>query len=124
MTEVNSTPNPAQAGGLRAARKEQAAAKKAAAPKPAPAKAPAKKAPAKVSTPATKITWKNQGEKNEKGECEGVGTADGREYRITRDGDAFKATVKVGGTTTVLAEGVSGKTAWQKCVAHNQGAAA
>ena len=41
-----------------------------------------------------------------------------------RDGDAFKATVKVGGKTTVLAEGVSGKTAWQKCVAHNKGVAA
>jgi hypothetical protein len=106
---------------LREAKKELAAAKK-----PAPAKAPAEPAPKKQAgdkTAVAKITWKNLGEKNEKGECEGVGTADGREYRIMRNGDAFKATVKVGGKTTVLAEGVSGNAAWQKCVAHNRSAA-
>ena len=110
----------APVANLRESRKQTAAAKK-----PAPTKAPAKAAPKKQAgdkTAVAKITWKNLGEKNEKGECEGVGTADGREYRIMRDGDAFKATVKVGGKTTVLAEGVSGKTAWQKCVDHNKSA--
>jgi hypothetical protein len=66
----------------------------------------------------------NGNARNAKGECESVGTADGREYKITRDGDGFKATVKQGGKTETLAEGVSGKTAWQKCVKHNQGVAA
>ncbi|MGO9032232.1 hypothetical protein [Mycobacterium sp.] len=119
--------SPATVVNLREAKREQAAAKKAASPKPAPAKAPAEPAPKKQAgdkTAVAKITWKNLGEKNEKGECEGVGTADGREYRIMRDGDAFKATVKLGGKTTAQAEGVSGKTAWQKCVAHNKGVAA
>jgi hypothetical protein len=126
MTEVSSTTNPGPTG-LREAKREQAAAKKAASPKPAPAKAPAEPAPKKQAgdkTAVAKIAWKNLGEKNEKGECEGVGTADGREYRIMRDGDAFKATVKAGGKTETLAENVSGKTAWQKCVAHNKGLAA
>lgn len=106
----------APVANLRESRKQTAAAKK-----PAPTKAAPKKQ-AGDKTAVAKLTWKNLGEKNEKGECEGVGTADGREYRIMRDGDAFKATVKVGGKTTVLAEGVSGKTAWQKCVDHNKSA--
>ncbi len=117
----------APVANLRQTSMEMAAAKK-----PAPAKAAAEKTvtaaipsvkAAAVKAPAN-ITWKNLGEKNEKGECEGVGTADGREYRIMRDGDCWKATVKVGSKTTTLGENLkSGGAAWSKCVEHNKKAA-
>jgi hypothetical protein len=100
----------------------KAPAKKAG-PAKAAAKAPAKKVPA---TAATKISWTNQGEKNERGECEGIGTAGDREYKILAgtDGGKFTASVTVDkGKPTVLIENVSGKVAWAKCVAHNKAAA-
>jgi hypothetical protein len=113
-----STTEIAPVANLQEARKEQAAAKgRHPAGKQAPAKAPAAK-------PTTKITWKLDGEKDAKGQAEGTGTCGDRTYRITREGDAWKATVKVGNKTTVLAENVgSGKSAWQKCVDHNKSAA-
>jgi hypothetical protein len=103
---------------LRDSRKELAA-KKPAPAKKAPAKAPAKK----PAATAAKIAWKTQGEKDAKGNAPATGTADGRTYAITGSGQKWTATVKVGTKTTTLAENVSAKTAWQKCVSHNRSAA-
>jgi len=91
--------------------------------KGAPAKAPAKKA----TTSAAKISWKPEGEKNAKGEYDrSVGTCGDATYTITRQADgSFKATVKQGGKTSVVAENAkSGNAAWAACVAHSKGAAA
>ena len=88
--------------------------------KPAPAKKAAPKAP---PVAASKITWRNDGEKDAKGQAEGTGTAGDRTYRITGSGETWKATVKIGTKTTVLGENLkSGKAAWAKCVEHNRSA--
>lgn len=73
----------------------------AAARKPAP-KAPAKKAAPKAQTATTKITWKNDGEPDAKGQAEGTGVCGERTYL----GENLK----------------SGKAAWAKCVEHNRSA--
>jgi hypothetical protein len=120
MAAPNSTATPAP-GGLREAKREQAAARRAA--KPAPAKAPAKKQADKTAAP--KIAWKPQGEKDANGECESVGTAGDRTYEITRAGDGWKATVKQRGKTTTIVENAkSGKAAWAACVRHSKSVAA
>jgi hypothetical protein len=111
---------PATVVNLRESKREQAAAKK-----PAPAKAPAKKAPAKAAPkkqpdkPISKIRWTLAGEKDEHGDTEGTGVLGDATYQISRAGDGWKATVKKGGKTTVLAEDAkSGKVAWKRCVDH------
>jgi hypothetical protein len=93
-------------------------------PGKAPAKAPAKKAAPKATA---KITWKNHGEKDAKGQCEGTGTCGDRTYQITGSGESWKATVQVGkgSKPSVLGENLkSGGAAWRKCVDHNKGRAA
>src|SRR4051812_20536588 len=103
MTSTTSTKTPAQ----KPARK---------APAKTAAKAPAKKA---TTEAAPKIRWTPNGEKDKSGNRPAVGVCGDREYAITGADDAWKATVKVGGKTTVLAENVGGKAAWSKCVKHN-----
>jgi hypothetical protein len=116
---------PATVVNLRESRRELAAAKKPAPAKKAPAKPAAKKA---ATTAAPKIKWTPTGQKDPKtGECESVGVLGDRQYEITRnaDGGKFTATVKVDkGKPTTLAENVSGKVAWKKCVDHAKSVAA
>jgi hypothetical protein len=128
MSTTN-TPEIAPVTNLPAARKEQAAARKEqAAAKtrhPAGKRAPAKKAPAKSKVAASKITWTLDGEKDANGSAEGTGVCANRQYRITRNGDGWKVTVKVGNAKpTVIAENAkSGHAAWQQAVNHNKKAA-
>jgi hypothetical protein len=107
--------NPAN---LHETRKELAAAKRAhPAGKKAPAKAPAKRA---------SIAWSPVGEKNERNEYDrSVGRFGDAEYLITRQPDgSFRASVKRGGKTTTLGEGLkSGRAAWAACVRHAKAAA-
>jgi hypothetical protein len=92
---------------------------KTTAKKAAPAKAaPAKKAVATEAAP--KIRWTLNGERDANGNRPAVGACGDMEYRIDGSGDAWKATVKIGTKTTVIAEGVSGKAAWSACVKHSK----
>jgi hypothetical protein len=114
----------APTGGLRAARKEHAAARRAA--KPAPAKAPAKKAAAKkaaAKAAGPRLAWQFSQGFEERGKTGQTATSGDREYALkpTADGK-WRATVKQGGKTTVLAEGGKGA-AYTAIVKHNQGAA-
>lgn len=126
MTSTETTTAPAN---LRTSRKEQAA-------KTAAAKAPARTAPAAKATPAakaapaekateastpTKLRWKLLGERTKKG-VESSATAGDREYEVTGADDAWKAVVKQGGKTTVLAEGGSYGKAYTAVTAHNKAA--
>jgi hypothetical protein len=136
MANEVSTNDTAPVANLRETRKQMAASRKAhPAGKQAPAKAPAT-APAKsemrmqagTGTAAAKISWKPEGEKNDKGEYDrSVGTCGDKTYSITRQADgSFKATVMVGkGALKTLAENAkSGNAAWQKCVADAKNAVA
>jgi hypothetical protein len=104
---------------LRTTRKEQAA-KTAPAAKATPA---AKAAPSEKATEAstpTKLRWKLLGERTKKG-VESA-TAGDREYEVTGADDAWKAVVKQGGKTTVLAEGGSYGKAYTAVTTHNKAA--
>jgi hypothetical protein len=114
MNAIEST-NAQPVANLRESKKELAAAKK-----PAPAKAPARKAPAKkaAAKSSTKIRWTADGEKDAKGDCPATGTVGDRTYKITKAADGtWKATVKVGSKTTVVAENAkTGRACWAACV--------
>ena len=89
-----------------------------------PARMAAKKAAPKQATTATKITWRTTGEKDARGQAEGVGMCADREYKITGADNCWKATVTVGSKTTTLGENLkSGGAAWTACVRHNKSAA-
>ena len=129
MANEVSTTDTAQVANLRETRKQMAASRKAhPAGKQAPAKAPATAPAKKAGTASAKISWKPEGEKNDKGEYDrSVGTCGDKTYTITRQADgSFKATVKVGNAkpTTLVENAKSGNAAWQRCVADAKGAAA
>ena len=121
MTAPNST-------NLRESRKELAATEK-----PAPAKKAAPKTSAEKPRQGVDGSANSRQDhveaqrraRTRRDEAEGTGTCwRPRVPHHPAAVTAWRATVKVGTKTTVLAEGVSGKTAWQKCVAHNKGVAA
>jgi hypothetical protein len=127
MSTDTETQTPAETAtpNLRETRKEQAAKKAPAKTAPAAKATPAAKAaPAEkateVSTP-TKLRWKLLGERTKKG-VESSATAGDREYEVTGADDAWKAVVKQGGKTTVLAEGGSYGKAYTAVTAHNKAA--
>ena len=94
--------------------------RKTAAKKAAPAKAI--KAPAQATpTPAArKLRWQVEGDdRSQAGKVGQTASVDGHTYAITGKDKAWKATVKVGGRTTVLAEG-SFAAAYRACVEHNR----
>jgi hypothetical protein len=84
----------------------------------AAAKAPARKAPASTST---KLRWQVEGEPGTA--TPATATRGDRKYAIGRDGDAWKATVKVGTKTTVLVAGGTFARCYAACTAHNKAAA-
>jgi hypothetical protein len=108
--------------GIRAAKREQAAARKAAAPK-----APAKKAPAKpaAKAPASdapgKLRWALDGERGPTGVAQHTEDANGDTYKITGQDKEWKATYQPkGGKPTILAEGAHTK-CYNACVKHHRG---
>jgi hypothetical protein len=110
--------------GLRAARKELAAARRAAKPTPAK-KAPAKKASAKkAATPAgPRLRWVFPSGFENRAKSGQTATSGDREYALKPGADGqWRATVKQGGKTTVLAEGAKGA-AYAAIVAHAKGVA-
>ena len=72
------------------------------------------------------LVWKNHTAKNDAGECEGTGTRNGHRYEIMAGTEAGKFTatyIDEQGAPSVhelLAENVTGRTAWQKCVKHHK----
>lgn len=110
---MNTTTVAPAEGGLRAARKEQAAARRKEAPaKKAAAKPtepkPAAKAPAKqpASDAPAKLRWKLDGEKDAKNRVAQHADTDAGTYRISGQEDEWRATYTAkGGKPTVLAEG-------------------
>jgi hypothetical protein len=119
--------------GLRAARREQAAARRAAKPAPAkkaagkaPAKATsrsspgssAKKAPAKTGTP--KLRWTVV--KEHANGKEQTAVFGGGELAIVKAGEAWRAVYRKGSSETVLAEGGFGR-AYTACTSFTRGAA-
>jgi hypothetical protein len=107
---------------LAASRKAHPAGKSVTDVTPAADKQPRQRKTVTDVTP-TKISWKTTGEKDAHGDAPATGTAGDRTYAIVKAGDGWKATVKQGSKTTVLAENASGKTAWAKCVAHSKAVA-
>jgi hypothetical protein len=70
-----------------AARRRHPGGKAAPAQAKAAAKAPAKKTAPRATSPPAKIKWTPQGERDEHGDCESVGTSGDHEYAITRQAD-------------------------------------
>jgi hypothetical protein len=87
----------------------------------APAAEEAEKAPKKRA--GQKINWTMlDDQRDENGDCEALGERNGNNYAINRNEDgSFNATHQLGddGPVTTLAENVSGKVAWRKCVDHH-----
>jgi hypothetical protein len=106
----------------------KAPAKKAAPATKAPAKAAAKPAEAqeapapKKATPTQgpKLKWVKTGEPNDSGNCPSRAETEDGVYVIDGYDTATATWTPEGGKPEVLAENVSGKTAWSKCVAHHK----
>ncbi|MGH3635676.1 MAG: hypothetical protein ACRDTS_16630 [Mycobacterium sp.] len=116
---------PAPVANLRTARKAQAAAKRRHPAGSATKKAPAKAAP-KPAAKATKAPRKQPAQSgktklrwiaNDAGEQHA--TAGDVTYSIIPSGDKFKATMRTGGKTTVLVDGVSGTKAYYAATHHH-----
>lgn len=86
-------------------------------------KAPAAKATTPAKAPVTtmpKLRWVKTAEANDKGNAPAKAeTAEGV-YEITGFDVATATWTATGGKAEVLAENVSGKTAWSKCVSHHK----
>jgi hypothetical protein len=129
MTNPNNAPATPEVANLPETRKAQAQARKthpagkaAPAKKATPAKQPAKKSPVPASS---KLRWQLNGAKDSKGRvAQSAVAGDGATYKISGEGDKWKAVVTVNGKTTVLGDGIGHTRAYTLCVKHHRDALA